>query len=204
VSVGLEILDIQFTRILRDWTAGDGSALDRLTPIIYEELHRLASIKMADERTGHLLQPSALVNEAFVRLLASEPLDWESRAHFFAHAAQLMRRILIDFARARNRQRRPPQDQRVRLSSLDNLGDLKNSAAGERGSSIDFLDLDAALDELKELNERQFQVVELRYFGGLEAEETAAVLKVAPSTVARDWRMARAWLYNRLRSEHKL
>lgn len=184
---------VQLTRILRDWTEGDTSAVERLTPIVYAELHRIASRSMARERDGHLLQPSALVNEAFVRLIAGEPVEWTNRAHFFAHSARLMRRILIDFARAQKAQKRGcGQRPQMDLSDVHDLTPAESKP-------VEFLDLNAALDELAELSPRQAQVVELRYFGGLEIPEVALVLDVSEATVIRDWRVARAWLFDRLR-----
>ena len=187
----MEAAPNDLTRMLKAWSQGDTSALDRLTPIVYAELHRLARNNLANERNGHLLQPSALVNEAFLRLVAGAPVDWADRGHFFAFAARIMRQILIDFARAQNTskrgQRRPHLD-------LTHLRDLRN----EEKNPIDFLDLDAALNELAELDTRQAQVVELRYFGGLENGEIAQVLGVSEPTVVRDWRVARAWLFGRL------
>jgi RNA polymerase sigma factor (TIGR02999 family) len=182
---------VQLTRILRDWIGGDASALERLTPIVYPELYRLARLNMAEEREGHLLQPSALVNEAFVRLMADEPVEWQGRAHFFAHSARLMRRILIDFARAQDTGKRGGRNPHVDLSGIHDIGALKPAP-------VDFLDLDSALTELAELDSRQCQVVELRYFGGLENSEVATVLGISEPTVRRDWRIARAWLFSRL------
>jgi RNA polymerase sigma factor (TIGR02999 family) len=149
---------------------------------------------MAEERKGHVLQPSALVNEAFVRLIASEPVEWESRAHFFAHSARLMRHILIDFARAQEAQKRGKRGPHADLSGIHEMG-----IAGAR--PVDFVDLDCALNELAELNPRQEQVVELRYFGGMEIAEVATALGVSEATVTRDWRIARAWLFHRLQPE---
>jgi RNA polymerase sigma factor (TIGR02999 family) len=184
---------IQLTRILNEWTTGDASALERLTAIVYDELRRIASRSMAQERDGHLLQPSALVNEAFIRLMAGEPVDFTNRAHFFAHSARIMRRILIDFARAQNAHKRGcGQSAQVELSAIHD-----NPAVASK--PVDFVDLNAALDELSALSSRQAQVVELRYFGGLEIPEVAAVLGVSEPTVIRDWRVARAWLFERLR-----
>jgi RNA polymerase sigma factor (TIGR02999 family) len=187
---------VQLTRILNDWAVGDASALERLTAIVYDELRRIASRSMAQEREGHLLQPSALVNEVFVRLLAGEPVDWTNRAHFFAHSARIMRRILIDFARSHAAQKRGyGQRPQVELSAIQD-----SAAVGSE--PVDFVDLNAALDELGELSPRQAQVVELRYFGGLEIPEVAAVLGISEPTVVRDWRVARAWLFERLRSRN--
>lgn len=183
---------VELTRILKDWSGGDASALERLTPVVYAELHRLAQRNMAAEREGHLLQPSALVNEAFLRLMAGGPVEWSSRTHFFAFSARLMRQILIDFARAQGRNKRGGRTPHVDLSGIRDL------AAAPDSNPVDFVDLDAALHDLAALDERQAKVVELRYFGGLENAEIAAVLGVSEPTVVRDWRFARAWLFDRL------
>jgi RNA polymerase sigma factor (TIGR02999 family) len=181
----------ELTRILREWSAGEASALERLAPVVYAELHRIAERKMLGEREGHLLQPSALVNEAYLRLVAAEPVEWNSRTHFFAYSARLMRQILVDFARAQQTQRRgqgrPPQ------ADLSGIQEIRSAAR-----PVDFLDLDRALEELAKLDARQQQVVELRYFGGLDVPEVAAVLGVSQATVVRDWHIARAWLFDRL------
>jgi RNA polymerase sigma factor (TIGR02999 family) len=177
--------------MLKAWSAGDASALDRLTPVVYDELHRLARRNLAGERDGHLLQPSALVNEAFLRLLDGASTDFPSRAHFFAFSAHLMRNILIDFARAQNTGKRGHRQPHVNLSEVKDLQKAETSP-------VDFIDLDAALDDLAKLSPRQAHVVELRYFGGLENAEIAALLQVSEPTVVRDWRTARAWLYDRL------
>jgi RNA polymerase sigma-70 factor, ECF subfamily len=181
----------EVTRMLKAWSGGDESALDRLTPIVYAELHRIARRHMAQERDRHLLQPSALVNEAFVRLLEGAPVEWASRAHFYAVSARVMRQILIDFARGQETDKRGRRAPHIGLSGI---GDM----AGEGGPPLDFLDLDAALRELAELDARQARVVELRYFGGLENAEIAEVLEVSEATVLREWRAARAWLFARL------
>jgi len=183
---------VELTRILREWSAGEESALERLAPVVYAELHRIAARHMAGEREGHLLQPSALVNEAYLRLVAGEPVEWNSRTHFFAYSARLMRQILVDSARAQQTERRG----RRRPHKADLSGIQERGAAAAR--PVDFLDLDRALAELTELDARQQQVVELRYFGGLEVPEVAAVLGVSEATVVRDWRIARAWLFDRL------
>lgn len=186
-----ELSAVELTRILKDWSGGDASALERLTPFVYAELHRLACRNLAGERDGHLLQPSALVNEAFLRLLADQPVEWASRTQFFAFTARLMRQILIDFARAQDTDKRGHRSPHMDLSGIHDF-------AAPQGSSVDFIDLDAALNELAGLDERQAKVVEMRYFGGLEYLEIATVLVVSESTVIRDWRAARAWLFNRL------
>jgi RNA polymerase sigma factor (TIGR02999 family) len=180
--------------MLKAWSGGDTAALGRITPLLYPELHRIARINLAREREGHLLQPSALINEAFIRLIRGVPVDWASRTHFFAASARLMRQILIDFARAQETQKRGNREPHMHLSDVAEL-------AGDTANPIDFVDLDAALTELERLDARQAQVVELRYFGGLENMEIAAVLGVSEPTVLRDWRMARAWLYDRLKPQ---
>ncbi|HEX3744688.1 MAG TPA: ECF-type sigma factor [Bryobacteraceae bacterium] len=181
----------ELTRLLKAWSDGDTSALDRLTPIVYAELHRLARSNLTHEREGHLLQPSALINEAFVRLMNGAPVDWACRAHFFARFARLMREILIDFARAQQTEKRGSRALHIDLSQVD-------ARAGAQPAPASFLDLDSAMQDLSQLNARQAQVVELRYFGGLENTEIAEVLGVSTPTVIRDWRFARAWLYSRL------
>jgi RNA polymerase sigma factor (TIGR02999 family) len=183
---------VELTRMLRAWSDGDATALERLTPIVYAELHRLARRNLAGEREGHLLQPSALVNEAFLRLIGGAPVEWSSRTQFYAFSARLMRQILIDFARAQDTGKRGHRSPHV------DLADVKDLARTE-ASPVDFIDLDAALNDLATLDPRQAQVVELRYFGGLENAEIAAVLGTSEPTVVRDWRVARAWLYARLR-----
>jgi RNA polymerase sigma factor (TIGR02999 family) len=188
------ISPVELTRMLKAWRAGDPSALEELTPVVYSELHRIAQANLAREREGHILQPSALVNEAFLRLMGNATVDWESRAHFFAVSARVMRRTLINIAHAQLTEKRGRRSPHVALAQA---GDI--AATGANPS--DFIDLDQALEELSKLDERQAQVVELRYFGGLENAEVAAVLGISEPTVIRDWRAARAWLYNRLRRE---
>jgi RNA polymerase sigma factor (TIGR02999 family) len=182
---------VALTRMLRAWSEGDATALDRLTPIVYAELRRLAQYNLAGERGGHLLQPSALVNEAFVRLIGRASMEWDSRAHFFAVSARLMRQILIDFARAQGAVKRGGGAPHLQLA-------YANDPAMKGASSVDLIDLNGALEDLSNLDARQAQVVELRYFGGLENKEIAAVLGISEPTVGRDWRLARAWLYDRL------
>ena len=179
----------EITRLLVAWGDGDESALEDLTPLVYEELHRLAHHYMSRERAGHTLQTSALVNEAYVRLIDWKNVRWQNRAHFFGVSAQLMRRILVDFARARRYQKRGGGEQVI---ALDDAGVLSD----EKG--VDMIALDEALVSLAELDARQSKVVELRFFGGLSIEEAAEVLKVSPGTVRRDWSIARAWLHREL------
>ena len=179
----------EITQLLVAWGDGDESALEGLTPLVYEELHRLAHHYMGRERPGHTLQTSALVNEAYVRLIDWKNVHWQSRAHFFAVSAQLMRRILVDFARTRGYAKRGGGAMPVTL-------DETALVSGDKGTDI--VALDEALLSLAKLDARQSRVVELRFFGGLSIEETAEVLKVSPGTVRRDWSLARAWLHREL------
>lgn len=181
----------QITGLLQAWRSGDEAALAELTPVVYGQLHRLATANMNRERPGHMLQPSALVNEAFVRLLAEAGIDWKNRAHFFAFAARLMRQILVDAARAQASVKRGNRMPHVDLAVANEVGVASEHA--------DLIDIDRALDDLAQLEPRQARVVELRYFAGLENPEIAEVLGVSECTVQRDWRVARAWLYYRLR-----
>ena len=176
------------TAILRAWSEGDRQALDRLTPIIYDELRRLARRYVRQERPGHSLQATALVNEAYMRLVDYKRMQWQDRAHFFAVSAQLMRRILVDHARRHNLKRGAA----VTHVSLDDAA----SVPGEAPS--DLLALDDAMTALAQLDPRKARVVEMRFFGGLSVEETAAVLSVSEVTVMRDWSSAKAWLYREL------
>ena len=175
----------EVTQLLLAWTEGDQTALEKLTPVVYKELHRLARHYMASERPDHTLQATALVNEAYLRLIDWKPMRWQNRAHFFAVSAQLMRRILVDFARAHRGAKRGGGGHPV---SLENLA-IVSSAKG-----ADLVALDGALERLAEVDARKTQVVELRFFGGLSVEETAEVLKVSTITVIRDWNLAKVWL----------
>jgi len=174
--------------LLRAWSDGNRDALDRLTPIVYDELHRLAQHYMKRERPGHSLQTTALVNEAYMRLVDYKGMQWQNRAHFFAVSAQLMRRILVEHARRHNL-KRGGGVQHVSFEDTAEVG-------GDRAA--DLVALDDALDALARVDPRKVQVVEMRYFGGLSVEETAEVLKVSPVTVMRDWSTAKAWLYREL------
>lgn len=178
------------TKLLHEWSRGKREVLDELVPLIYSELHRQAHNYLRHERAGHTLQTTALINEAFLKLADQEEMEWESRTHFFAIAANTMRRILIDYARAKNRKKRGGDA--IRLS----LSDQMLAVADER--TVDLIALDVALDRLEELDPQQARVVELRYFSGLTLEETADVLKISRATVAREWNVARAWLRREL------
>ena len=174
--------------MLRAWSAGDEGALDRLTPIVYEELRRLARGYMMRERPGHSLQTTALVNEAYMRLVDYKRMQWQNRAHFFAVSAQLMRRILVEHARRHNLKRG---------GGAHHLS-LEEAAEVGGGRAPDLVALDDAMNALARLDARKAQVVEMRFFGGLSVEETAEVLKVSPVTVMRDWSTAKAWLYREM------
>lgn len=175
------------TMLLKAWSEGDQSALEKLTPIVYKELHRLAGRYMKGERAGHSLQTTALVNEAYMRLVDYKRMQWQNRAHFFAVSAQLLRRILVEHARRRNLKRGAG----VHHISLDEV-----AIAGRR--SADLVALDDAMKALAQIDPRKEQVVEMRFFGGLSVEETAEVLKISSVTVMRDWSTAKAWLYREL------
>jgi RNA polymerase sigma-70 factor, ECF subfamily len=178
--------------LLRAWSEGDQDALKKLTPIVYDELHRLARRYMKQERPGHSLQTTALVNEAYTRLVDYKRMQWQDRAHFFAVSAQVMRRILVDYARRHN-WKRGAGVQHVSLDQAAVIGADENT-----GSPLDFAALDDALNALGRIDARKVQVVEMRFFGGLSVEETAEVLKISTVTVKRDWRAARTWLYRQL------
>lgn len=177
------------TELLVAWQAGDAAALDRLLPAVHQELRAIARRHMAAEHQGHVLQPTALVNEAFLRLTAWKDAQWQGRAHFFAAAAQIMRRVLVDYARDRRRAKRGGGALRISLSDADRLATRQQA---------DLVSLDDALTSLERLDRRKGRVIELRFFGGLSLQETADVLKVSVGTVRRDWSLARAWLYREL------
>jgi RNA polymerase sigma factor (TIGR02999 family) len=179
----------EITQLLVAWSDGDQAALDELTPLVYEELHRLAHRYMRGERAGHTLQTTALVNEAYTRLIDWKNVRWQNRAHFFGVSAQLMRRILVDFARARDYQKRGRGMRAVTLNDAINV-------SNEKG--VDLIALDEALSALAQLDPRQSKVVELRFFGGLTNEEAAEVLNVSVATARRDWSLARAWLHREI------
>ena len=178
----------QVTKLLQDWSAGDESAPDELIPLVYDELRRLAHRYMRREKPGRTLQTSALVHEAYVRLVDQNNIQWESRAHFFGIAARLMRQILVDQARRRNAKRRGGLI-RVSLDEATGVGD---------GQSASVMALDDALKSLEEIDSRKSRIVELRFFGGMSIEETAAALQVSPGTVMREWTFIRAWLRNEM------
>jgi RNA polymerase sigma factor (TIGR02999 family) len=178
------------TQLLIDWGKGDQAALEKLMPLVYSELRRLASNYLRRERAEHTLQPTALVNEAYLKLVDQRNARWQNRAHFFGIAAQLMRRILVDHARQRQAVKRGGMDQH-RLS-------ITSAEAVVKQPEIDLLALNEALDELAQMDRQQSRIVELKFFGGLSIEETAEVLGISHATVERDWKLARAWLRRQL------
>ena len=188
-----DALGHEITQLLQAWRLGDEHALDKLTPQVYRELHLLARRCMGRERDGHTLQTTALINELYLRLSDLKLIDWQNRAHFFALCARQMRRILTDQARARQSHKRGDGVQAVLLDE---------ALVVSTQPTADLVALDDALNELAKVDERKCQVVVMRFFGGLSVEETAEVLKVSPDTVARDWRLAKAWLMREL-SEKK-
>ena len=185
----------EITRLLKAWGRGDSAALDRLTPLVYEHLHLMARRYVRHERPGHTLQATALVNEAFLRLVDTRDVEWTDRAHFFAVCARVMRRILVDAARSRAAIKRGGHVERAQHASAINLDHLPGPGM-EINAQI--CALDEALDALARIDPRRAEVIELRFFGGLTVEETGRVLQVSPQTVMRDWRLARAWLAREL------
>jgi RNA polymerase sigma factor (TIGR02999 family) len=180
----------QITQLLRDWSKGDRDALDQLLPLVYDELHQQASRYRRRERRDHTLQTTAIIHEAYLKLIDQRDVQWQSRAHFFAIASLAMRRVLVNYAKSRHREKRGGSDFKVPLDEAQ--------LAVVKEDSDEIVALDEALNRLAVLDEQQARVVELRYFSGLSLEETAEVLKVSRATVARDWTMAKAWLYQEL------
>ncbi len=178
------------TRLLLAWNEGNQEVLDKLMPLVYDELHRQAARFLRRERSDHTLQTTALIHEAYLKLVDQPEMNWESRTHFFAIAANTMRRILVDYARAKNAEKRGGDYLKLPLEEAD-------SVAGKE-KSIDLMALDEALTKLEKTDRRQARIVELRYFGDLTLEETAEALKISRTTVADDWAMARAWLHREL------
>lgn len=180
----------QITRMLKAWSDGNEDALHELLPLVYAELRRHAARHLRRERPDHSLQTTGLIHEAYLKLVGQRSVRWESRTHFFAIASQLMRRILVDYARARHRAKRGGED--IRLS----LSEAEETASESR--PVDLIALDEALTRLAAIDEQQSRLVELRYFSGLTLEEAAAILKISRATAAREWSMARAWLHREL------
>jgi RNA polymerase sigma-70 factor (ECF subfamily) len=179
----------EVTELLSDWSHGNQEALDKLMPLVYDELRRLAHHYMSRERAGHTLQTTALVNEAYLRLIGRTDMPWQNRTHFFAISAQLMRRILVDYARTHTRAKRGGGAHMITFDE---------AAIVSRERAADVIALDDALNELAALDPQQSRIVELRFFGGLTIEETAKVPRISPATIKREWRTAKAWLYHEL------
>lgn len=188
ISRSLRSHDI--TAALQAWGDGDGKALDNLLPLVHDELHRQAARHLRRERPGHTLQTSALINEAFLKLVDQRHARWQNRAHFFAIASRLMRRILVDYARTQQRAKRGGKDAPLPLEEAVKVT--------TEGNNVDLLALDEALSRLAAIDEQQSRIVELRYFSGLTIEETSQVLHISPASVKRDWNMAKAWLHLQL------
>ena len=185
----LSLAPKEISQLLDEWSHGNQSALDKLYPLVYDELRRMAHRYMSRERKGHTLQTTALINEAYLRLVEQKHIHWANRAHFFGISAQIMRRILIDHARRHEYAKRGGGAQRVSLEEVAIVGK-------DKGKGL--LELDEALTRLGEMDPRRSQVVELRFFGGLSNDEIAGFLKISANTVTRDWNLARAWLYQEL------
>jgi RNA polymerase sigma factor (TIGR02999 family) len=183
------IAPTEFTQLLENWRGGDKAALDQMTPVVYDELRRLARFFLSSERPDHTLQPTALVHEAYLRLVDQRSVDWKNRAHFLGVASSMMRRILINHARDRRAAKR---------EGLANTLSLEDALGVFANPQIDLLDLNQALQELTEMDPQQGKVVELRYFGGLTIEETAEVMGISPATVKREWGTARLWLLRQM------
>ena len=185
--------DEQLTELLRAWSGGSAQAAEKLLPLVYDQLRGLAARQLRAERSDHTLRPTALVHEVFLRLADQHEGALQNRVQFFALAAQAMRRILLDYARARHAAKRAGSRERVSLNE---------QPASDGGRDLDVIALNTALEELQAIDPEKVRLVELRFFAGLNVEEVAEVLKVSPSTVAREWRLAKAWLYRRLEDSH--
>lgn len=181
---------LQITHLLKKWSEGNQEVLDKLMPLVYDELRRQASRYLRRERANHTLQTTALIHEAYLKLIDQNQVEWQNRTHFFAIAAQAMRRILVDYARERNREKRG--------GAAENLPLEEAAFVVSEGKNVDLVALDEALDRLAEFDERQARVVELRYFSGLSIDETAEILGISNVTVRRDWNMAKAWLHQQI------
>ena len=180
----------QITKLLRDWSDGSREALDALLPLVYAELHKQAARQLRNERPGHTLQTTALIHEAYLKLIGHAEIEWQSRTQIFAFASKVMRHILVDHARSKQREKRGGGGMKVPLEDA--------MTAAINAQDIDLVALNDALDRLAKIDEQQGRVVELRYFGGLSLEDTAAALKISRSTAARDWNVARSWLHREL------
>ncbi len=181
----------EISLLLQEWSVGKQSALDALMPVVYAELHRQAKRYLRRERVGHTLQATALVNEVYLKLVDQREVNWQNRAHFFAIAAQSMRRILVDHAKSRHRSKRGGNEENLPIDAAELI-------SVSRENNVDLIVLDEALTRLAKLDERQARIVELRFFSGMSVEETATALRLSPATVKNDWRTAKAWLFQEL------
>ena len=184
----------EISQLLRSWNDGNRNALDDLLPLVYDELHRQAHRYLRRERHGHTLQTTALIHEAYLNLIKQNRINFQNREHFFAISANLMRRILVNYANARHRLKRGGVDEDIELND--------SILIATQSKDLDLLALDDALRRLAEMDEQQARIVELRYFGGLTIEETSEVMGIAPATIKRDWKLTKAWLYRELGGEH--
>ena len=183
----------EISQLLRSWNDGNGDALDELLPLVYDELHRQAHRYLRREREGHTLQTTALIHEAYLNLIKQNRIEFQNREHFFAISANLMRRILVNYANSRHRQKRGGLNEDLELND--------SIMIATRSKDLDLLALDDALRRLAKMDEQQARIVELRYFGGLTIEETSEVMGIAPATIKRDWKLTKAWLYRELGGE---
>ncbi|MEW6127907.1 MAG: sigma-70 family RNA polymerase sigma factor [Acidobacteriota bacterium] len=181
------------TQLLVDWQGGEPQALEELLPLVYQELHRLADHYLRRERVGHTLQATALINEAYLRIIDQKAVNWQNRAHFIGVAAQMMRRILVDHARSHLYAKRGGGAQKLTIDAAIELP--------QQERDLDLVALDDALQRLEQIDPKQSKIIELRFFGGLTIEETAEVLKISPATIKREWNWAKAWLYRELKNE---
>jgi RNA polymerase sigma-70 factor (ECF subfamily) len=186
------------TQLLVNWSKGDQAALEQLMPLVYGELRRLASAYLRRERSNHTLQSTALVHEAFMRLVHQQDVQWRNRAHFYAIAAQMIRRILVDYARSQHAEKRGSGAIKLALDEAMAVAQAGSQFGAKAGAEIDLLGLNDALDRLAELDERQSRIVELRFFAGLSIEETAEVMHLSPASIKREWQTARAWLFREM------
>src|SRR5215211_5198953 len=184
----------EVSRLLQAWSGGNGEALDELMPLVYDELHRQAHRFLRRERQSHTLQTTALIHEAYLNLIRQTRISWQNREHFFAISANLMRRILVNYANARHRKKRGGKEEDLELND--------SILIATRSKDLDLLALDEALKRLAKMDEQQAQIVELRYFGGLTIEETSEVMGIAPATIKRDWKLTKAWLFRELGGEN--
>lgn len=178
------------TKLLAEWSGGDREALDRLVPFVYAELHRIAKRQFRRERPDNTLQPTALINELYIRLVKQSGIDWQNRSQFFGVAAKIMRQVLVDHARARHAAKRGSADYKLDLTDVSDVPD--------KSQPLDLLALDEALEELASFDPQQCRIVEMKFFGGLSIDETADALSVSPATVKREWALAKAWLFREL------